>query len=66
MLNPNEWAEDLGYVNPVRNSSGASNPTGIIRGSKAGIKQRGIISNGVKSQPEGCGYVFFGISKEWA
>jgi hypothetical protein len=33
-------------VNPVRNSSGALNPAGIIL--KSAAEQRGIISNGVK------------------
>jgi len=35
-------------VNPVRNSSGALNPAGIILGLNPVAKQRGIISNGVK------------------
>jgi len=35
-------------VNPVRNSSGALNPTGIIIKPDPAAKQRGIISNGVK------------------
>ena len=35
-------------INPVRNSSGALNPAGIILKSKSGAEQRGIISNGVK------------------
>jgi hypothetical protein len=34
-------------VNPVRNSSGALNPAGIILKSKPAAEQRGIISNGV-------------------
>jgi len=37
-------------VNPVRNSSGALNPAGIIVESNPAAKQRGIISNGV-NQP---------------
>jgi hypothetical protein len=35
-------------VNPVRNSSGALNPAGIIVKSNPAAEQRGIISNGVK------------------
>ena len=35
-------------VNPVRNSSGALNPAGIILKSNPTAEQRGIISNGVK------------------
>jgi large subunit ribosomal protein L30 len=35
-------------VNPVRNSSGALNPAGIILKSDPAAEQRGIISNGVK------------------
>ena len=35
-------------VNPVRNSSGALNPAGIILKSNPATEQRGIISNGVK------------------
>jgi hypothetical protein len=35
-------------VNPVRNSSGALNPAGIILKSNTVAEQRGIISNGVK------------------
>jgi len=34
-------------VNPVRNSSGALNPAGIIVKSNPVAEQRGIISNGV-------------------
>ena len=34
-------------VNPVRNSSGALNPTGIILKSNPAVEQRDIISNGV-------------------
>jgi hypothetical protein len=34
-------------MNPVRNSSEASNPAGIILGPNPAAKQRGIISNGV-------------------
>jgi len=36
-------------VNPVRNSSGALNPAGIILKSNPAVEQRGIISNRVKS-----------------
>ena len=36
-----------GIVNPVRNSSGALNPAGIIVKSNPAVEQRGIISNGV-------------------
>ena len=36
-----------GEVNPVRNSSGALNPDGIILKSNPAAEQRGIISNGV-------------------
>ncbi len=35
-------------VNPVRNSSGALKPAGIILKSNPAAEQRGIISNGVK------------------
>jgi len=35
-------------VNPVRNSSGALNPGGIILKCNPAAEQRGIISNGVK------------------
>jgi hypothetical protein len=35
-------------VNPVRNSSGALNPAGIILKSNPATEQRGIISNWVK------------------
>jgi len=35
--------------NPVRNSSGALNPAGIIIKPNPAAGQRGIISNGVKS-----------------
>jgi hypothetical protein len=34
-------------VNPVRNSSGALNPAGIIIKPNPAAEQRGIISNGV-------------------
>ena len=34
-------------VNPVRNSSGALNPAGIILKCNPAVEQRGIISNGV-------------------
>jgi hypothetical protein len=53
-------------VNPVRNSSGALNPDGIIlkprcsrrpRGPLARREQRGIISNGVKKPVLLKGYV---------
>jgi hypothetical protein len=37
-------------VNPVRNSSGALNPAGIILKSNHAAEQRGIISNGVNSE----------------
>jgi len=37
-------------VNPVRNSSGALNPAGIILKSNPAAEQRGIISNGVKER----------------
>jgi hypothetical protein len=37
-------------VNPVRNSSGALNPAGIILKSNPAAEQRGIISNGVNSE----------------
>jgi len=37
-------------VNPVRNSSGALNPAGIILKSNPAAEQRGIISNGVKEK----------------
>jgi len=37
-------------VNPVRNSSGALNPAGIILKSNPAAEQRGIISNGVKGK----------------
>jgi len=36
-------------VNPVRNSSGALNPSGIILKSNPAAEQWGIISNGVKN-----------------
>jgi len=35
------------FVNPVRNSSGALNPAGIILKSNPAAEQRGIISNRV-------------------
>ena len=41
------WEEEE-TVNPVRNSSGALNPAGIILKSNPATEQRGIISNGVK------------------
>jgi len=37
-------------VNPVRNSSGALNPAGIILKSNPAAEQWGIISNGVKNK----------------
>jgi hypothetical protein len=39
-------------VNPVRNSSGALNPAGIILKSNPAAEQRGIISNGVNKRWE--------------
>ena len=39
--------EEEETVNPVRNSSGALNPAGIILKSNPAAEQRGIISNGV-------------------
>jgi DNA repair exonuclease SbcCD ATPase subunit len=39
-------------VNPVRNSSGALNPAGIVLKSDPTAEQRGIISNGVKDYLE--------------
>jgi hypothetical protein len=45
------WArlcEKFANVNPVRNSSGASNTAGIILRPNSAAEQRGIISNGVK------------------
>jgi hypothetical protein len=39
--------QPLHSVNPVRNSSGALNPAGIILKSNPAAEQRGIISNGV-------------------
>ncbi len=39
--------KNLNAVNPVRNSSGALNPAGIILKSNPAAEQRGIISNGV-------------------
>src|SRR4030042_5064782 len=36
-------------VHPVRNSSGTSNPAGIVLKSNPAAEQRGIISNGVKN-----------------
>jgi hypothetical protein len=35
-------------VNPVRNSSGALNPAGIVLKCNPAAERRGIISNGVK------------------
>ena len=43
--------EEADRVNPVRNSSGALNPTGIIAKSNPATEQRGIISNGVNGCP---------------
>ena len=40
--------DESNRVNPVRNSSGALNPAGIILKSNPAAEQRGIISNGVK------------------
>ena len=39
-------------INPVRNSSGALNPGGIILKSNPAAEQQGIISNGVKRDGE--------------
>jgi len=39
-------------VNPVRNSSGALDPAGIILKCNPAAEQRGIISNGVKIDGE--------------
>jgi len=41
-------------VNPVRNSSGALNPSGIILKSDPAAEQQGIISNGVKERCQYC------------
>jgi hypothetical protein len=38
-------------VNPVRNSSRALNPVGIVPKCNPAAEQRGIISNGVKEVP---------------
>ena len=46
--NRNTLIVSPGIVNPVRNSSGALNPAGIIVKSNPAAEQRGIISNGVK------------------
>jgi anaerobic selenocysteine-containing dehydrogenase len=43
-----EFRVNLCRVNPVRNSSGALNPAGIILKSNPAAEQRSIISNGVK------------------
>ncbi len=40
-------------MNPVRNSSEALNPTGIILKSNPAAEQGGIISNGVKRRSSG-------------
>ena len=40
-------------VDPVRNSSGALNPAGIILKSNPSAEQRGIVSNGVKRREKG-------------
>jgi len=40
----------LGEVNPIRNSSGALNPAGIILKSNPAEEQRGIISSGVNDR----------------
>jgi hypothetical protein len=53
-----EYVKNLGVVatqkenpvNPVRNSSGALNPAGIILKCDPAAEQRGIISNGVKAK----------------
>jgi hypothetical protein len=41
-------------VNPVRNSSGALNPAGIILKCNPAAEQRGIISNGVNWFTNAC------------
>jgi len=38
-------------MNPVRNSSGQSNPAGIIMEPNPAGEQRDVISNGVKVSP---------------
>ena len=48
---PNDF---LLRVNPVRNSSGALNPAGIIIKPNPAAEQRGIISNGVKLSVQAC------------
>ncbi len=40
-------------INPVRNSSGALNPAGIILKPNPAAEQQGIISNGVNSKEGG-------------
>jgi hypothetical protein len=45
--------EELNKVNPVRNSSRALNPAGIIIKSNPVAEQQGIISNGVKKESQG-------------
>jgi len=46
------WLKRL--INPVRNSSGALNPAGIILKSNPAAEQRGIISNRVKEARRTC------------
>jgi len=41
--------ESFCYVNPVRNSSGALNPAGIVLKCNPAAEQRSIISNGVNN-----------------
>jgi hypothetical protein len=49
LIHASGMKEKGGAVHPVRNSSGASNPVGIIlKSNSAAAGQRGIISNGVK------------------
>jgi hypothetical protein len=43
-------AENITFVNAVRNSNGVLNPTGIILGLNPTAEQRGIIPNGVKEE----------------
>jgi hypothetical protein len=49
-LSKEEFLEMVGVVNPVRNSSGALNPAGMILKSNPAAEQRGIISNGVNRE----------------
>ena len=44
---------DNTWVNPVKNSSGALNPAGIILKSNPAAELRGIISNGVNNRRTG-------------